>query len=155
MAKNLTNSSNIQINESGNDINLDFTIETQEIINKITPNETKLNRIAGKILWQNPNPTSSFAAQMIMLSSSDYDILEIIYLYSTSVNNCMSLKTIKGKGAFLSAYSGYDSKGAMRNIAYINDTTLNVQNSFYNSTSGSPNYCIPLYIIGYKTGLFN
>lgn len=51
MAKNLTNSSNIQINESGNDINLDFTNETQGLIDKITTNEEKINDLVSQKVY--------------------------------------------------------------------------------------------------------
>ena len=109
----------------------------------------------GTLLWTNPSPTSSFASQNITLSSDDYDVLEIFFSVTNSSIQIKSTKGLKGQNLILEFYDGYGSKGAIRPINYTNDTTLAVQNSFYNSTSGSANYCIPLYVIGYKTGILN
>lgn len=113
------------------------------------------NVFGGKLLWKNQNPTSTFAAQNILLSSSDYDVLEIFYSYTNSTTQIKSTKALKGKNFILDIYDGYSSKGAIRPVNYTNDTTLSVQNSFYNSSTGSAAYCIPLYIIGYKSNLFS
>lgn len=108
----------------------------------------------GTLLWTNPNPTSTFAAQNIQLSSSDYDIYECIYVISSGVNDrYLSSKSVKGKGFILEFYDGYEKKGGTRSISYTDATHLVVQQSYYDGT-GSATYCIPEYIIGYKTGLF-
>lgn len=113
------------------------------------------NAFGGTILWTNPSPASAFASQTITLSSGDYDVLEIFYSLTYNPTQVKSIKVLKGKNFVLDFYDGYSSKGAIRPVNYTNDTSLSVQNSFYNSTVNSSNYCIPLYIIGYKTGLFN
>lgn len=108
----------------------------------------------GTLLWTNPNPTSTFSAQNIQLSSSDYDIYECIYVISSGVNDrYLSSKSVKGKGFILEFYDGYEKKGGIRSISYTDATHLSVQQSYYDGT-GSATYCIPEYIIGYKTGLF-
>ena len=118
-----------------------------DYVNNHTPN--------AQILWTNPNPTSAFSAQIITLSSSDYDVYECIYAIDKDITDrLLSCKSIKGKGFILSFYDGYEKKGAIRSITYTNDTKLTAQQSYYEA-NGSSNYCIPLYIIGYKTGLFN
>lgn len=109
----------------------------------------------GKILWTNPNPTSNFGAQTIQLSSTDYDVLEIFYVTIKASTNqqVKSIRSIKGYNAILDYYDGYSSKGALRTVS-INGNQVTFSNSFYNSGTGSQNYCVPIYIVGYKTGLF-
>lgn len=36
------------------------------------------------LLWENPNPSSAFATQIVSLDLSEYDFVEIIFAYSTS-----------------------------------------------------------------------
>lgn len=116
----------------------------------------------GKILWTNPNPTSSMAANtQITLSSSDYDVYEVIF---ASNNGALayrdSSKGIKGNGVVLNCniYGGHGRSANSRTIGYVDDTHLNIEacygftkDSDYTDTS----FCIPLYVIGYKIGLFN
>ena len=122
----------------------------------------KLNDLNGAILWTNPNPTSAFAAQNIVLSSSDYDMYEIVYEgYINGLTYYNSGKLPKGKGTALMAVGGDTSYGPYvynRVINYINDTTLaaDVCKQSYGSTSVTLNTLnIPIYVIGYKTGLFS
>ena len=119
----------------------------------------------GQILWTNPNPTTAFEPQNIILSSSDYDMLEIYYydwVDTDSFKDLMCQKTIKGYSTKLTmqlTYSG-NSYAGNRRILYVNDTTLQVNNNYriidnssFNTTAFNK-WNVPVFIIGYKTGLF-
>lgn len=124
---------------------------------KINPNLIK--DISGTILWENPNPSaSSFNAQNIQLNSSDYDCYEIIYLASVVSEKVMSSgRIVKGSGTVLQFV--YNRSGttitASRWTNYISATSLSFDESYDSSNVGSNNArCVPLYVIGYKTGMF-
>ena len=105
-----------------------------------------LNGIKGKVLWTNQNPSSTFTSQTITLNSDDYDLFEIIYSYNTSNLYTSSVRGIKGKGVLLTTIT---TNGAIRRIiSYISDTSLSVESIADNDS------LIPLYVIGYKTGIF-
>lgn len=142
-------------------------------INKVTDaniNEIKTahNEINGTILWTNSSPTQEFAGQTITLSSNDYDILEIFYNQGTINTKCFSEKIIKGYSADLSVITNLNvgvsqpTGVRIRTINYSSDTELLIDDCLvrYDGTQASvPTVSntgiIPLYIIGYKTGLFN
>ena len=124
-----------------------------------------MSRTYGKILWTNPNPNSSFESQNITLSSSDYDMLEIYYydwVDTNSFKDLMCQKTVKGHSTKLQMQLTHNDKSyaGNRRILYINDTTLQVNNNYriidsssFNTTSFN-NWNVPVFIIGYKTGIF-
>ena len=123
---------------------------------KINPNLIKL----GKVLWSNSNPTSTFNAQTITLSSSDYDVLEIFCAMGTSTGDGItSGKGIKGKNILVNCLAPTATVSPMRvrNFSYVSDTSLSVGIAYYGTnalTSTSNAYVIPLYVVGYKTGIF-
>ena len=96
------------------------------------------------------------------LSSSDYDCYEIIYKLDKSSSQTFSTgKTIKGSGTYLQVATGASS-GAItrfRNITYSSNTKLVAGNGRQaigtSAVADNNEMCIPIYIIGYKTGLFN
>lgn len=122
-----------------------------------------INNIRGNILWQNPSPSSSFSSQEITLESNDYDMLELIWKSSASENFLHSCKIPKGYGVRMS--DGYTSNFAKvgftsRTMEYVNDTTYSFSVAgraitSQNTYSEENTACVPLYIIGYKTGLFD
>lgn len=129
--------------------------DMNEIKSVVNNNASELNTLLslnlqglkGTVLWTNPSPTSSFGAQNITLNNSDYDMLEIFYLLFNNSNVMNSTRIIKG-------YSGriltYASAGiSIRQLTYSNDTTYAVGEDSDNNVRG-----IPLYVIGYKTGVF-
>ena len=127
----------------------------KDILDLITQNTKNINGLKAKLLWTNPNPQSTFNEQDVTLNSDDYDILEVFYNYNTGNNNYIqSARTFKGKGCILSTI-GYGAPNRnRRKFDYINDTKLH----FYNAnteTSYDGDYLVPVYIVGYKTGLFN
>lgn len=113
-----------------------------------------------KILWTNPNPTNNFVAQTITLNNDDYNVLEIIYLQNLTQDYTLSQRFLKTTGTVListEAASGLGLGVRTRKIDY-NSNNLIVQDCIAsNGGTGGKTYndlCVPLYIIGYKTGLF-
>lgn len=123
----------------------------------IKDNETSISNITGTILWQNSNPTADFAAQTITLNSSDYDMLEIFYR-SNAVGGTYfggNRKILKGYGTQLDWNSISSTNRWSRRMTLVSDTAFSVGDSHLVNTGDLTNdQCVPLYIIGYKTGLF-
>ena len=113
-----------------------------------------LGNIRGKILWTNPNPTNSINTLSMTLKNSDYDELEIFYQQSTSDSRCYSQKILKGHNGRI--YLPYNVSGSYipiyRNVDRNTDTSYTIGNVTGFSDKSS---IIPLYVIGYKTGLFD
>lgn len=106
----------------------------------------------GKILWTNPNPSSSItSATNITLTDDNYDMYKVIYKHTNTSSRLLSIDSIKGYGCVLQT----NSSGMIyrRFVDYNNDTSLTI--STENSGNSNNNNLIPIYIIGYKTGLFN
>lgn len=117
----------------------------------------------GKILWTNSNPTSSFASQTITLSSDDYDMYEIIFFNYVNTKDFSSVKSIKGQNAIMGSPIYYNNNNfyGTRRCVYVSDTQLQIGNCWTvinnNATTtpqASNTWNIPVYVIGYKTGLF-
>lgn len=155
MAKNLVNGTNIVIEESGDNINMNLsssylsTLET-----RLLGIETNISNIKGTILWTNSSPTSDFSSQTITLSSGDYDFLEIIFCSNVqSPNKTFEIrKTIKNYDVTLSTV--VQNVNTYRIVRFTDATHLAVE-SGYAGTDVQDRRCAPLYVIGYKTGLFN
>lgn len=149
---------------------------TNAIANSTVKNyvDTKINDVnsnmpdGGKILWANPNPTYSFASQTITLNSDDYDLLEIYYNQGTNNTKCYSVKVLKGYGFDMLVMTNFNegvsqTAGARLRIAtYVSDTSYSIGSGMERNNLGQSvaptinnNGAIPLYIIGYKTELFN
>lgn len=130
-----------------------------EIKSAVNDNADLLSNITGTILWTNPNPTSDFSSQTITLSSDDYDVLEFFYGYDTSGVRVVSERTIKGNGVQFDVYSTVvPTRAWRRRTEFVSNTSYSVGNCTrmeYNQTAYNENgYCVPIYIVGYKTGLF-
>ena len=146
-------------NKVGDVANLNTT-NKESIVEAI--NEVK-NDLSGILLWENPNPTSSFSAQNITLSSNDYDMLEIFYYSYIDRLTVNSVRVKKGQDANLMAIFQHQNHGWIgnRDIRYTNDTQLYVDSTvsivrndaFSRQVENS--WCIPIFIIGYKLGIFN
>ena len=116
-----------------------------------------------KLLWTNPNPTSAFSSQDVTLSSSDYDVLEIFYFDFTDTLNVYSAKTIKGRPCNLMALFQYQNHGyaGSRLVTYVSDTSyhfhtpMTIIESDAFGRHEATQWCVPLYIVGHKTGLFS
>lgn len=118
---------------------------------------------AGTILWTNSSPTSEFVAQNLTVNMADYDLIEMIFKNATNEEYCLSTKFPKGKGTrLIDVWVTSASKiGArVRNVTYVDDNTLAFDSGHIytiggNSYSANTSACVPIYIIGYKTGLFS
>lgn len=101
-------------------------------------------------LWENSDPTHSFAAQDITLSSDDYDFL--LGMCNTSQTTTLMISCIAKKGSGLSfvrtdTYNGVCN--IWRNISYVDDTHLSVANCMYNAAADNTKV-IPVVIYGIK-----
>ena len=113
-----------------------------------------VNGSVGKILWTNSSPTSDFSSQTITLSSGDYDFLEIFFCSNVQSNNKTFeiRKTIKNYDVTLSTV--VQNVNTYRIVRFTDATHLAVE-SGYAGTDVQDRRCVPLYVIGYKTGAFN
>lgn len=148
-------------------INPDDVLVRQDNIVKTTYNESDdntystnyiNNAFGGKILWTNSNPTTAITTTTITLTSDDYDVLEIIYRMSIDSNIQFSSKFLKGAGCELmgGVYGGNNYEIMFRTLSRTNDTSFDLDKCFYGRNKVLYNDgIIPLYIIGYKSNLFN
>lgn len=115
--------------------------------------QTETAGLKGKILWKNQNPMSPITTQTLTLNSADYDVLEIFYYINEQATSLETLSTkfIKGSGTRITAPT---SSGGIifRNITYNSNTSYNLSETQGQAVNNF--LCIPLYVIGYKTGLF-
>jgi len=116
-------------------------------------------KLLGKILWSNPDSSLSFASQDVTLNSSDYDMLEFVFRLSTDAYYTLTEKILKGSSGqvFTTAPTSLNASGRL--FIYVNDTKYTFGNGRFkpgNSSSSSDDNsrCVPVCIIGYKTGLF-
>lgn len=117
-----------------------------------TNNEYEINKLKGKILWTNPSPTTEMPADtLIKLLSNDYDKVELIYSLNTGTEYVESITSLKEKNIrmFYIASAG----SLYRNLIYNGDNSYTL--SSVSGASTTESNCVPLYIIGYKTELFN
>lgn len=151
-AENLNKIEN-QLETNTNDIATNAsTIETNS--NNIIANTNAIAELQGEILWTNANPTSDFASQTITLDKSldSYNCYEIIFRQNKNSTNERYFTTGKlpvGHGTILNAYSNnYRPTGTT-----ISGNTIYFENA---SVSGATDngYAIPIYVIGYKIGIF-
>lgn len=123
-----------------------------------TSAQSDVNSILAKadvVAWTNPSPNSDFAPANITLDSSDYDELEIYYDidHTSSPRKMQSVKILKGESARIFTVSGAQLKYWTRDIDYVNDTTLSVENCIAMTSSGGSNansMIIPIEIIRRK-----
>ena len=126
---------------SANDLN--------EIKGVVNNNSVILQNTLGKSLWENPNPTASFSAQTITLSESlaNYSCYEIIFRQNTTSSRYFSTGKIPvGYGTILNAYgTNYRATGTT-----VSGNTI----SFENANASDNGYVIPVYVVGYKSGVY-
>lgn len=133
-----------------------FRARGKEIINSIASVSTGKLPLYKK-MWENPNPTSAFAAQPITLLSNDYDFLLCIYRrYSTA--NPESV-VISEKGTDFDIEANYATSGGAR----VHTRSASIQNSGLTvswsdslvatgttASSTNNNGCVPVAIYGFK-----
>lgn len=139
-------------------------VSTQPVSSYVDTNDTTystsyINANYGQqVLWTNPNPLADFAAQTITLKNDNYDILEIYFRSNLSVAGYIGGHTsvLKGYGFQLDFHSTGGIHRWSRRIVRNSDTSYSAYNCSRLSEGTIANdQCVPLYIIGYKTGLFD
>ena len=128
----------------------------------IKNNDTSIGNITGTILWTNANPETSLTGANITLSSSDYDVYEVYYYDWITGKHMKSEKALKGQNTMLDMLLYFEDSAfiGVREITYVSDTSLSIgrcnalvdRDAFSHITPA--NWCVPIYIVGYKTGLF-
>ena len=118
-----------------------------------------IKRLNGEILWANPNPNVPFLPQEITLSSGDYDMLEFFYRSDMTGKRMASVKCLKGYSVQFDWFSmGIATRRWGRRLEFVSDTQYSVGDAIVceqgQSTQVLNEQCVPLYVIGYKTGLF-
>lgn len=116
-----------------------------------------------QILWTNPNPSDSFSSQTIALSSDDYDEIGIYYYDYRLSKGMQYIRAKKGESIRLITIFWYDSKIylANRKIDFTTSTSVAVDNATGIETGAITTpvvanaQCIPIYFVGYKTGILN
>lgn len=140
--------------------------EIKSVVNnnasEISTNTQDIANITGTILWTNSSPTSNFTAQDINLSSSDYDVLEVYYTIGANTTDMMSQKVIKGYGTLLQCniIANNNIYHRYRTFSRTNDTKYAVGSGYQQTTnsgtaSQADSAICPIYVVGYKTGLFS
>lgn len=136
-------------------------VDTFNVEDKTTnaPSVNLAEGLRGKILWANPNPTSEMPGGYIAdLSSGDYDEYEVIYRAGILNNYLKTVKSLKGYGTILTHSYSSSLTNLSRTWEFVNDTQMYSGDPKIVNSSGvtiNNTQLIPLYIIGYKTGLFN
>lgn len=94
------------------------------------------------------------AGAKISLSSADYDMLEVIFVdnVASAEKGTLSVRMIKGYNWRLGNI--VNNVMTYRLITRNSDTEFTVGNGFA-GTEIQERRCVPLYVMGYKTGLFN
>lgn len=123
--------------------------DLNEIKGVVNNNSVILQNTLGKSLWENPNPTASFSSQTITLSESlaNYSCYEIIFRQNTTSSRYFSTgKLPVGYGTILNAYG--------TNYRATGQTVSGTSIYFENANATDNGYVIPVYVIGYKSGVF-
>lgn len=138
------------------DVNKVNDTDINEIKSVVNNNATEVTNITGQILWTNPNPSSAISStQEITLLSNDYDILEVFYTQATNGNLCYSSRFLKGNSTRMRIHTT-DGSNVYRGLTYLSDTSYRIDLPYSDTALANLNsLAIPIYIIGYKTGLFN
>ena len=123
------------------------------------------DKLISKVLWTNSSPTSTFGAQTITLTTplTDFDSYAIIYKDKTNENYYFNTGILpKGVGTRLFDLYASGATGASirsRVVSSVTNTTITFDKGQF--AHGDTNavddnaVLVPIYIIGYKTGLFN
>ncbi len=148
--------------KSGNSIdpiNKNYEIEISKLKEEVA-------KLGGTLLWINPDPLAAFPSQQISLSNSNYDMFETIYMLTTYGGYRYRKSTGKlpfeqGEKINLESVNYDGNRGVVaygRVFTETDKTSLSFTNCerYYDIGAQVDNtYLIPLYIIGYNTGLFD
>lgn len=151
---NLVGAINEVNTKTGDLSNLETTSKT-DLVSAI--NEV-LNDVKGTILWTNANPTSDFINQEVNIANlNNYDEIKVIYKNSKTSSGQKVSDNYRDDVSVVNELEFYDGANF-----YIRNYTLDfANNKIIFQESVIPNVAyhnetnIPIYIIGYKTGLFD
>lgn len=132
--------------------------DMNEIKTAVNDNYAKINGLKGTLLWTNLSPSTLLPSDTnITLSESDsnYDILGVFFKTANDGTDVEYSQTLVGNNFNIGAI-GYEGAGLRRRIVRNSDTsyTIKAYNGETLSDSGTGKYIIPIYIIGFKTGVF-
>ena len=124
-----------------------------------------VDHTSATLLWTNSSMGADdyFNQQNINLSSGDYDVLEVFYYDYSKNKRFSSVRVPKGKPINLIALFDYNNKVymGMRTLYYNNSTQLWANDCYaaitataLSNLTTSNQWCVPAYIVGYKTGIF-
>lgn len=100
------------------------------------------------ILWENPDPTQAFPAQVITLDGN-FERYELYYSYSGDGALLYSANSLRGHGCSLFLINSANI-ACRRTIYWEEPNQLSVGNAQYTNSSASSNTSlIPIRIIGY------
>ncbi len=156
---------NLNVNSQVPAVNKINDTDMNQIKSVVNNNATEVQNLTGTILWTNTTPSADYGTAQITLSSSDYDILEWFFLGSPEDSSAVfSIRTLKGHGGQVliegnGVFSGTNHNSfIIRNITYVNDTKYSPSYAMFkygtNSSYNVLNILKPLYVVGYKNGLF-
>lgn len=132
--------------------NLSGSSESLALLKEIRQLKQEILGLEGIALWENPEPTATFPAQTVNLSSANYDVYEVFYKArsnETSVS-LLSARSLKGYGTELNTAFITNSTILQRAVTCISDTELQFGNAYYGTTEKNA-YVKPIKIIGYKS----
>lgn len=113
--------------------------------------QTRNGGIVLDLLWENSDPTSSFAAQSISVNLSSYKMFGLVMWYSTTTQEevQMQLFTVDENTKY-PMVSGNNNRGGTRSITYdAANAELSISAATYNSATNNA-YLIPLRIYGLR-----
>lgn len=121
----------------------------KDVLEKLKALTTSTNKkTETKLLWTNPNPTSSFAAQTVTVSGlSDYDEYEVLFRFHATLSYLNTHKSRAGFGVLLYIH---DSGSTYRRQVNVSGNKLTIS-----AVAGAKNddaYIVPYQIYGIKLG---
>lgn len=118
---------------------------------------------SGQLLWTNPNVNVEFNEQDVNLNGTDFDMIEIFYYDYTGRKGMMSQKIKVGEKCTLTAVFEYGNGGYVgsRHVSQTSNQTVHfggavsiIQTDRFGRQAVN-DWCVPVFIVGYKTNLFN
>ena len=110
-------------------------------------------QLKGEILWQNQNPSSSFDTQTITLENNDCDMLLWLFKRSNFANQIVSTTIIYGYDAVITNVTP-SGDVVRRGFTYQGNNQYLIRDGTIGASTTNNQWLVPLYVIGYKTGLF-
>ena len=102
------------------------------------------------LLWDNPSPDNSFAAQTINIDLSGYDWFAVRAKFSNASpsNLPLAIFTVDEDGKRIQSVAGDTSRVGSRYFQYsTTDMTMTFQVAYYNGSTNNSS-CVPLEIYG-------